>query len=111
MEKKRIRSELTASRICPRISIVIHLVGIAQPDRDTLASEGIREVVRDGLTQPRRDIGPVDRGHQRGDQHGAGGDDVLRVVLVVAVVGAGLDVVAPDLGVDVVSVVCAHSAD
>lgn len=79
---------------------------IAQPDRDALTGEGVLEVVRDGLTQPRGDVGPVDRGHQRGDQNGPGRDDVLRVVLVVAVVGAGFDVVALDLGVDVVSGAC-----
>lgn len=73
-----------------------------QPNSNPLAGKGILKVGCHRLGQARANICPVNRGHQRSNQNSSGRDDVVHVVLVVAIVGAAIDVGRRKLRVDVV---------
>ena len=74
------------------IGVEVHLVREPQPDRHALRRESVLEVRSDGVRKAAGHLCPLDLGHQRRDQDRSGGDDVRGRVLIVAVVGPGVDV-------------------
>jgi hypothetical protein len=85
-------------------------VCIPKPDGDALAGKGVLEVTGDRLAELRGDVAPLHTGrHKRGDQDSTRRNNVIDVILAIAIVAAG----PSDLGVYVVtargSVTCVSS--
>lgn len=78
-------------------------MGKSQPDSNPLAGKGIFKVGSHRLTQSRANIRPDNGGHQGSNKNSSGRDDVIHIVLVIAIIGAAVDVGRGKLGVDVVA--------
>lgn len=77
-------------------------MGKPQPNSNPLAGKCVFKVGCHRLAQARANIRPVNRGHQGSNKDSSGRDDVVYIVLVVAIIGAAVDIGRRKLRVDVV---------
>lgn len=77
-------------------------MGKSEPHSHSLAGESILKVGCHRLAQACVNIGPVNGGHQGSNKDGPGGNDVVHIVLIIAIVGATVDVGRCKLRVDIV---------
>jgi hypothetical protein len=75
-----------------------------KPNCNALAGKSICKIFCDGFAEPTGDVCPVHTCHEGGYQYSTRVDDIACGVLVIAIVGARIDIGTCDLRVHVVAI-------